>query len=169
MAVLVALTGLQGEDVRVNPDDVLRLVGIPTRQLALLAASGVSAGTYIYQQDSEGEQSTPIGVQGTVAATAAALAASGSTMRAVAGGIVSGAGALQAGSVGIASAVRTALGRYTVTLSVAPTAPAFVSLTPTEQAMISQDGPLTISLNVRTANAAGADADAGFTVLVFGS
>lgn len=167
--MLVALTMLDGTTAGVNPDAVVRVLAIPARQLAL-QGPGIAAGCYVDQQDSQGQNETRIAVQGTVAAVMATLNGAGSAVRVVACGLVSGAGVLQPGSTGIASAARTGVGDYTITFDVNPTSPSAVAITPASgAACAARNGPLGLTLQVLMFDVAGAAADESFDLVVFGS
>lgn len=84
----------------------------------------------------------------------------------VAAGSVTSAGSLGAGEVGVASAVRTGLGAYTITLDAAPTSGLLLT-TAVEEGIAMQDGPFAgTAVDVLTVDLAGAAADVGFNFLV---
>lgn len=99
---IITLTGLDGSTQAVNTEEVFGLSAVP----ASLLPTGVPAGTYIAS-----DQGSRVAVQGTVAATIAALGGLGSQMSAVIDGAT---GAVLVANAVITS-VRNAQGDYTIT------------------------------------------------------
>lgn len=165
--MLVALPGLDGTTVYVEPANVATLTAVPANALP----PSVPAGTYVNDCDSTGR----VGVVGTPAAVAALLAGGGGGAGGsiIARGFVDGAtGAVTMLSGPVATGVRTGAGDYTVTFTDPTVVPADASIgcLLTESGIIAQDGPIGGgSFGVDTFDEAGVAEDHGFTWVLFGT
>jgi hypothetical protein len=133
--------------------------GLPTSSRILLGAGGES-----------GDASAPyVDVLGTVAATVAALGAGGTSMGIVGMGVITPLGAL-IGGFGLAgagaSAIRNAAGDFTLTLNALPPAGTLVGVSNGNGGaeIVTTNGPLGLTQNFLSFDAAGAPAD---STLVF--
>lgn len=168
MAVFVSLLALDGSAIEVNPEQVCALLPIPTELLPV----GVADGTYVDLQGNADGGSGRVAVQGTVAATAAALAAGTGGI----GGSIIGFAFIDPGTATVfiptgilvgATVVENAPGDASVTMLTAPPAGSVALFsTGTPDCVATLNGPLGLGFDVET-NTAGAPASAGFTVVLF--
>lgn len=174
MAAFVALVALDGSAIQVNPEQVCALLPVP----AALLPVGVANGTYVDLQGNADGGSGRVGVQGTVAATAAALlSGAGGANRVAVGTIVvnmtGGGSVVFADGVMVGATVDdSVIGTCVVTQALASPLPAnsIIILTPLVVPIaVAQDGPVTLTgFQVKAwTTTDGLAADGGFIAMVF--